>query len=394
MTSQFREHYSHNFRIDFNKIQVKATDCMSRLTLFFVFIYGLLFALLGSYLLNLTTASGSADFEALLSKSAFQARRIIPSDVFGISLIVLGIGIMVVCLFFAFRYKTIMIDNGVVTVKDHPIIGKPHSFTEEIRNYSGVRLRLKFCQYGLRSKNKFIIELYHKDSQKIIPLYISIHPKHVRALWKKYAMHFNLPPIHISDRGMVSKSMKDLNRSYPEVVKDWHLPKNFLVNKTHSADFICQKKDNKQLIQTRRVILDLYSTLNIAVILIFGALLAYTCYSHTIIIRFVWPALVIFFEIALLTGIVYAFLTLITRDILFLTDQTIVVFRKILKFNFRDSVIPISALKGLDIFFTPTTGRYCLALITDKKIVRVFNKLSPDDLRWIKCSIISEIIEE
>lgn len=394
MKQTFREHYGHNFSLDINKLNPKATDCASRISLFFVLCYGLIFALLGAYFANMSLINESADFEKIISKSAFKAHPFISPHHFGIGLIVLGILMILASFFYFVRRKQIIIENDIVTVIDHPVFGKAHSFSENIKNYTGVRLRLKLCQYDLFSRNKFIVELYHKDCSKIIPLYISTKPKNIRSIWKKYALFFNLPPIRISDRGMVSQSMKDLSRPYAEVVKDWHLPQNFLADKTHSLQLVCKKKNNQKIIKTRGVIFDLYSTLNIAVIVVLGALLAYALYSYNIMTLFISPVVVTLFDACLLTCIIYAFTTLFRRDLILISRQQIFVFRKVFNFTFKDTVVPFSALKGLDIFFTPTTGRYCLHMITDRNITKIFNKLSPDDLRWIKCCLIAEIIDE
>ena len=144
-----------------------------------------------------------------------------------------SISVKALRLFFDLRFKKISFDGINLFVKDFPLFGKSHSFTEKLANYAGVRLRLKFCQYGILSKNKFIIELYHRDPKKIVPLYISTNPKNIRHLWKEYAVEFNLPPIHISDKGMVSHSIKDMEKTYAELVKGWHLPKNFLLGKVY-----------------------------------------------------------------------------------------------------------------------------------------------------------------
>ena len=394
MKNKFSDHYGHSFKLNTNKVRISATDRLSRFLLFIALIFGAMFSVLGSYLSNISKMTGHTDFEAVLSKSNIKAHMFVSPQVFGTGLIILGLAMVFASLFFMMRYKTVTIENDVVTVKDHPFIGRDNSFSEPLSNYTGVRLRLKFCQYDLFSRNKFIIELYHPNINKLVPLYISTKAKDIRKIWKEYALFFNLPPIHISDKGMVSQAMRDLERPYVDVVKDWHLPKNFLVDKTHSSDFICKKKGDKKMLKMSHVVYDLYSTINIAVMALFGALLIYALCSYKTLIQIFPFGLIGVFYAFLVISIIYAFLTLIKRDIILMNRQKLIIFRKILGFTFQDSIIDFTTLKGLDIFFTPTTGRYCLNVITDKKVVRIFNKLSPDDLRWVKCFIISEIIQE
>lgn len=393
MKNKFRDHYGHSFELNLNKVRISATDRLSRFLLFISFVFGIMFAILGSYFLNITKITDKTDLEGILSKSNIRTHMFVSPEVFGSGLIILGVAMVLTCIFFIARYKVVTIENGNVIVRDHPFIGKPHSFSEPIANYTGVRLRLKFCQYDLFSRNKFIIELYHKDADKLVPLYISTNPKNIRTIWKKYALHFNLPPIHISDKGMVSQAMRDLERPYMDVVKDWHLPKNFLVDKTHSPDFICKKKGDKKMLKMSHPIYDLYSTLNITVIILFGLLLIYALCSYKALIQILPFGLIASFYVFLSVCIIYAYLTLIARDIVLISDQKLIIFKKILGFTFPSATIDFASLKGLDIFFTPTTGRYCLNVVTEQKVVKIFNKLSPNDLRWIKCFIISEIIQ-
>ncbi|HCU58858.1 MAG TPA: hypothetical protein DIC64_02630 [Alphaproteobacteria bacterium] len=394
MKSTFREHYSQKFCLKLDHLPTSATDRLSKLMLFFSGIFGILFFILGTYLLNLTSFEGSTDFEKYITKSTIKVHSFVSTETFGWILLILGAGIVVFSVFYDIRFKKISFDGENITAKDYPVIGKPHSFTEKLSNYSGVRLRLKFCQSGLISRNKFIVELYHQDPEKIVPLYISTNPKRIRTIWKEYALKLNLPPLHISEKGMVSHNASDMDRSFSDVVKSWNLPKNFLLEKKHSRNFVCKQKNDKKMIKVRHAILDLYSSLNILTILLLGSVLAYAFFNHDIIIKYIpLNATLVLYALAL-TLIIYAYLTLIVRDIMLIHKRKIIIFRKILGFAFQDTVIPFTALRGIDIFLTPTTGRYAINLITERQVTTVFSKLSPDDLRWIKGFLICEMREE
>ena len=394
MKQKFREHYSQSFNLDLNTLPTRATDRASQFVLFFSFLFGFLFFILGCTLLNMTTLTGSTDLDQYLSKSAIKVHSLISTDTFGLITFVLGACIVLVSCFHDIRFKQISFDGQTITVKDFPLFGKPHSFSAPISEFSGVRLRLKFFQYGIFSRNKYIVELYHTDPTKIVPLYITTRPKSIRSIWKNYALKLNLPPIHISERGMVSHNANDMDRSFVDVVKKWNLPKNFLLGKKHSQHFVCKQKQDRKMIKVRHAIIDLYATLNITAIVLLSAVLGYAFYSHSILVMFVPLNALLLFYVLLLTLIVYAYLTLVMRDIVLIHNHKIIVFRKILSFSFQDSIIDFHDLKGLDLFFTPTTGRYALSMITDKKNIIVFNKLSVEDLRWIRGFLICEILEE
>jgi len=394
MKLKFREHYGQNFCLDINKLPAQATDRFSQIILLISTLLGALFVVLGLYLLNIISLVGTTDLEHNLSQSAIKVHSFVSNDTFGLLLLTLGIGIVIASVFYDLRFKKIFFDGETIVVKDFPFVGKPHSFSEKISEFSGVRLRLKFCQYGLFSRNKFIVELYHKDHEKIVPLYISRNPKKIRTIWRDYALKLNLPPIHISEKGMVSHRAIDMNRPFVEVVKSWNLPKNFLLEKTHSKNFICKQRGDKKLIKTSRIIIDLYATLNILTIVLLGALLSYAFFNHDIITRYISLNATLVLYALTLTLIVYAYITLVTRDIILVHNKKIVVFRKILGFAVQDAVVPFPALRGIDIFLTPTTGRYALNLVTERQNTIVFNKLSADDLRWIKGFLVCELLNE
>lgn len=393
MKNKFREHYGQSFCLNLDRLPSNATDRVSRLVLFFSFLFGLMFCTLGSYFLNIRSLHGITDFEQTISKSSIKVHTFISTEAFGMLLLVLGACMVIVSFYHFLRFKKVYFDGETVTVKDFPLFGKSHSFSESISEFSGVRLRLKFCQYGLFSRNKCIIELYHKDVSKIVPLYISRNPKAVRSIWKKYAIKLNLPPIHISEKGMVSHNVRNMDRSFADVVKKWNLPQNFLVHKQHSQDFVCKQKQGKKMIKVSRVILDVYSALNLTAIVLFGALFVYALLNHNIIVQHLSLNITLILYALFLTIVLYAYLTLIVRDILIINGQKIVIFRKILGFAYQDTSIDIPSLRGIDIIFTPTTGRYSLNIVTDRKTINLFSKLSPEDLRWIRGFLICEIIE-
>lgn len=391
MKQYFREHYGHKFYLDTTTKPVQAVNRFSPAILLIGLLCGLLFFAGGLALLLIDPATIATDADAISFSAVPKPYAILSTTMFAYVLLVLGAGLSLTTLSLDLRYKVISYDGEKISVRDCPFIGKAYSFEEKLSNFSGVRLRLKFCQYGLFNKNKFIIELYHKDPHKIVPLYISTSQKNIRHLWRQYALELALPPIHISDKGMVSHNVYDMERPYVDVVKSWHLPQNFLSGKTHSQNFIAKQRQDKKMIKMPHFIYDFYSNLNIAVMIILSGLLGYALYSYSAMTTYLSPAIVWVFYILLLILIGYAYINLVMRDVLLVHNQKIIVFRKILGVSYQDTLIPFAKLKGIDISYTPTTDRYALNLLTDKNIVTVFNKLSPQDLRWIRGFLVREI---
>lgn len=393
MDHGFREHYSQNFYFNYKKTPVKLTDRASLSVIYMGYIFGILFTLLGYYLFNQTHIQGSVDFEHKLTQTAIYAPKIFPTYIFALIMIIIGFGIFFTSLFYAFRHKTIVFDGKKITVTDHPVFGKPHSFEESIHEYTGVRLRVKLSQFALFNCNKFILELYHQDAKKIIPLYISRSISNVRTLWKEYAVFFDLMPIHITERGMVSHRISDLDSDFQEVIQKWNLPKDFIKEAEHSDLVMIKRRNDTKMIKLSRPVFDAYSSLNILTVMVIGALLGYALYHNEILVSHFSLSTLLFLYISALFIIFYAFLTLFLKDILFIYNKRIVVFKKIFNFTYRQIVIPFALIKAVDISFIPTTGRYGLTIISQDTTTTVFKKLSTDDLRFIRAYLLCEIGE-
>lgn len=392
---QYPDHYSHKFKFDISKLPARGVDRFSRLILSVAALCGAFLCLIGVYQIFHFSLDGVADLESNLPQTHIKIHTFVPPVIFNSLLIILGAGLILNSFIRLLRYKIIFFDGDVFTVKNHPFFGKSYKFSERLYNYSGVRLRVKFYQYGIFNKNKFIIEMYHKDPAKIIPLYISTDKHHIRKLWKEYAQILRMPALTISERGMVSHNFNDLNRSYPEVVAKWHLPKDFAYRQ-EKPSYISFKsrKSGEKMIKIRKLFFDAYSFLSMFAIAAFGSLLAYAGLNHDILIQHLPYNAVIIFYAFLLAIIIYAFLSLITKDIIVLSKDRIYIFRKIGFLRIRDGVIKFSELKGIDINFTPTSDSYFLAIVSDKGTTVFGNKLPVEGLRWIRGVLVNEINSE
>ena len=387
------DHFSHRFSLNVDKFPSKATDCFSRTILTLALIFGLLLCFLGLYHFFGPALTGIADIEKNLPQTHIKIHTLISPAVFNVILFLVGAGIILTALFKMTRYKIIHFDGDNIRVKKHQIFKQDIIFTEPLYNYAGVRLRVKFYQFGIFNKNKFIIELYHKDSQKIVPLYISTSKRHLRRLWRTYAQKLKMPAITISEKGMVSRNFNDLNRSYAEVVSSWHLPKNFaFAMEKPSYITFKSRKTGEKMIKIRKTFFDAYSFLSAFAIIVFGSLLIYAGSNHDIMEDHVSHNFILVFYAFLMSVILYSLLNLFTKDIIILAHDQIIIFRKIGFLKIRDGVINFKDIKGIDINYTPTADRYFLAIISDKNTIFIGSKLPVEGLRWIRSVIINEII--
>lgn len=387
------DHNSYRFALDIKRLPAKATDRFSRLILILALLFGFLLCLLGLYNFSSSALGGIAEIEQNLPQTKIAIHSFISQDVFSLLIFVVGLGVIVSALYFMGQSKTIFFDGSYFVVHNNSILAPSYEFTEPLYNYIGVRLRIKFYQFGILNKNKFIIELYHKDPSKIVPLYITTNPNNVREIWKTYAQALRMPGITISEKGMVSRNFKDLSRSYREVVNEWHLPKDFLY-KLEKPSYISLKsrQSGEKMIKVHKLFLDAYSYLSAAAAVIAGALLVYAGINYNVISEHMAHGAVIVFYALLLSIVIYSFLNLAAKDIIIITRDKIFVFRKILFLRIRDGIMDIKNIKGIDINYTPTLDRYGLSIISDKQTLIVGSRLPVEDLRWIRAVLINEII--
>ena len=379
-------HYSHNFILKTNREPAHATDRFSRPILILSFFSGLLFALLGGIcLLNISpenlTNSNTQLFTNVLASSAFVA----PESLGLLSLcIALGIFYAVFIRFFCHKDITFTGDKFIVT--DYRFGHAPHSFEEPLYNYLGVRLRVEFYQFGILTKNKFIIELLHKDPEKTIPLYISMRSRSIRRRWKEYAQFFRMPALKISDKGMVSYNAKNLERSYKLNAKEWHLPKNFFAGWEKPSYIILRtRQSGEKMIKIRNALATL-------AIILLGSLAVYALMMKDIVLAHIPFYIFATCLCAVAAIIIYSALTLFSSDIIILAKNKIILFKKTLFVRTCRGIIHIPDVKGVDINYVANLDRYCLAVVSNQETLIFGQKMPVKDLRWLRALLINEFV--
>lgn len=393
MTDINCEHFSHSFALNLKKLPVKATDRNSRLILTAGVLLGAMLCLLSLFYFMPDSVTGTADIENSMPKSTTRIDTFISPEIFNLIIFLTGLGLILWCFVKFLGYKKIFFDGSSFTVKSHPLGSGKEVFTENLYNYLGVRLRVKFYQFGIFTLNKYIVELYHRDPDKIIPLYISLRKKNIRKIWKSYAKTLRMPGITMSEKGMVSHNAKDMDLPYAEVISKWHLPKNFAyhMEKPHYMIFKSRKTGEK-MIKISKLFLDAYSFLSIFAVGVLSALLVFAALNHDIL-RINLPLAAVWSFYALLALIIlYALLKLMTKDIVFIAREKVYLFRKIGFVRWREAVIPVADIKGIDINYTPLYDRYFIALSTAGGTYRIGYKLPVGGLRWLRAVLINEIV--
>ena len=114
-----------------------------------------------------------------------------------------------------------------------------------------MRFRIEFFQFGFLNKNKYIIELYHKNKNKIAPLYISTSDKKIRKMWEYYAKGLNLPALIMTDEGMVTRKVEDLDKSLRDLAQDGLIESKYDDRTPLPPSLALVRKRDKTVIKSR-----------------------------------------------------------------------------------------------------------------------------------------------
>jgi hypothetical protein len=202
-----------------------------------------------------------------------------------------------------------------------------------------------------------------------------------------------MPGITVSEKGMVSHNFKKLEEPYADVVAGWHLPEDFASKLPipRTMAFKCRKTGEK-LIYPRTFAIDPFTVLGALAVCLLGALLIFAAANHGILLLHVplWGVWTFYTVLSVL--ILYVLMSLSVRDLIYIAKDHFYLFRRMLFFRVRYGTIPIRAIKGIDINYTPTTERYYLLISSAGNNYIVGNKLPVETLRWLRAVLISEIL--
>lgn len=367
MNTAYPNHFSHNFRLPLGKNPTKKTDRLPLIITFAGCLFGALLAFLGGY--DLWNTHINTEYESVLNINFFD-----------IALIVIGCGIIIrLCLAY-FKYKKIYYDGKNITVVTRSGTGNKTSFREPIKNYSGVRFRIEFLAYGFINRNKYIIELYHKNPNKIVPLLISMHGNNIRKHWEDYARAFNLPAMIETDEGLVVRQICDFGKSVKEMATTWDLKSKFNPQAPVPNSLIIKNKDRKLIIKIKNRLWDAYTIIGV-IFTLFAAIL-------TAVSMNLFNSHSVTFLGILLTVMSISFL--LRKEKLVLKKYKIINVHKFIFSRKKDEIDKVN-IEAIDVTVNPATGRHYIAIISNKKTIIFGKKLPIEDLRWLKNFLLYEL---
>lgn len=374
------DHFSSRFVFDMKKLPAAATDRSSALLAFCGWLFGTMLLCLGIF-----------ELFTFISAEKSEGQSFFAVEIFAFLIILIALGIVIGATLSFIRCKKFRFDGKTFTILYRPAIGIKHQIEEPLDNYTGVRLRVLFVQSGLFNKSRYIIDLYHKDANKIIPLYISTNSKNIRKIWEDYARQFDLPALSIGDRGLVQRECEDLNKSIRELANEGKLP--YIAGGKFPAPESLNVEENAKetIITPKGIYWDIFSTLSLliaaAAVLLLTAGGVYLTIIGTTLSSAYWGA-----GAVLLLAVLYFALSLFNSYRLILDMRSVTIVKTWFGTETGRDTLAANVIENVELSYNPTIDRYSLSVISDDKIITFGSRLPVSDLLWLKDFVIRKLI--
>lgn len=394
MTFVAPNHYSYKFKFDIEKLPAVYTDKVSAKLSICGIISGILFVALGlfelvSYFMDLSDESYNFSMPSqITAKEVFWFRYSFDAFILLFGLIIVFLS---VCVFV--RRKTIFFDGENIRIAHKPLFGEEKVETETLYNYLGVLLKVEYYQFGLINRNRYIIELYHKEKNKRVPLYLSTSGQNIRQIWEYYSEKLKMPALFMTDHGLVSRHHNELDKTILTMSKRWQLDTIYDEAQNAPSSLKYSVKPDRVILKEKRLFFDVYSILSLVGIGILAYLMVYAVMNYQVILQYIG-----FGWLAGALGIcgliiLFSLISLLCKDVLIVNKHDLILGHNLTFLRMDIEFMPKDEIESVDIGHNPITDRYYLSIISHDKSM-IFGKNMPiDDLRWIRGCIIREIVK-
>ncbi|MBQ9271389.1 MAG: hypothetical protein IJ218_03895 [Alphaproteobacteria bacterium] len=393
MTYVAPNHYSSKFKLDIEKIPSKQTDRVSIGIAAWGLFCGLIFIALGAYeIVAYFLEISDEDYDFTLPENISLHQLFIIRYSFDWFILFFGMLVLGLAIRALYRRKVVYFDGSKIKLKHKSLWGKNLLKEDDLYNYSGVLFRVEYYQFGLITRNRYIIELYHKEPEKCVPLYISTNSKNVRTIWEQYAAKLKMPALFLTDHGLVSKHQDELNKTLREMSRRWHLDTQYQEENMPSSIKYNARTD-KVVLKEKRTFFDVYAILAILFAVLLGSAFVITVANYDILKEFIGNIGVAAIlsvcgclAIGMLIGI-------FSTDVLIIKENEVILGHNLAMFRADVETLPKDEIESVDIGHNPLTDRYYLSVIAHQGGI-VFGKNMPiDDLRRIRGCVIREIVK-
>ncbi len=387
------DHFSHSFELKLEHLPTKKSDRIALSILYPGLFFGAILVVLGLYEF-FNGFKGNPSFFDISGNEQVLIDPIMKPWVFDWVIIALGAWIVVSLIFSYIRYKKIFLSKDNVEIIHRPVFGKKQHVKEKLQNYEGVRFRIEFFQFGFLNKNKYIIELYHKNKNKIAPLYISTSDKKIRRMWEYYAKGLNLPALFMTDEGTVIRNVEDLDKSLQELVKKGLIENKYDDSVPLPPSLALVRKQDKTVIKSRKFVWDAYNFMTWFGIILLGGFIFCSALSDEFglnITNSFWKNILYGGGMAL---ILLAVWLLCRKDKIVIKPHKIIIIHKFMLFSHKNCEINKDDIESIDVAFDPSTERYFVTISSDSKTMIFGKKLPIEDLKWVKTFLIHKVVRK
>ncbi len=375
------QHYSHCFALKIDQLPTKNSDRIALRILYPGMLFGLLLAALGVF--DLFSAY-LPDEKSALSFSQQGVDTWFSPIFFDLVIFAVGIGIVFKLFAGYLCYRKIFFDGANITIVNRAFGGKKTTYKEKLENYEGVQLRIEFFQFGFWNRNRYIIELRHKNLNKVAPLYISMNGRNIRKIWKDYAKKLNLPAIVFKNGDITKIDIEDLDKPLQTLAKEGKISNTFDINSPLPKETVLVRKRDKKVIKVSHVIWDAYNIILLAFLfMLWCGLFAFILSGRICPIS------------GFILGVVLLWLTTLhfRRDKIAVKRDKLVIVHKFPLRNFKNDELFKKDIEAIEVTENPATGRFFLSIYSNSKMVIFGKKLPLQDLQWVRAFLINDIIK-
>ncbi len=385
MRKKLPKHLSYDYQLKLDEVPAKQDDRMPLKVVMPGIVLGFLMAVIGLAEL----AGGMYDPESLGYELDPDIRPpLFSHTAVDTAFIILGLGIIIGAVVSYIRYKKIFFNGKTFSVDLRGVFGENELFREFLRNYNGVRLRVEFFQFGILNKNKYIVELEHRDPQKTIPLYISTDGAGIYQIWYYYARRLGMPTILDTDEGANIKEPAELDKNLKEYLADKDMLAVYENTPPPPEEIVLIKKSDRTIIKPQRIFWSIFSLLGVFWLGFYLLLLAIAALNYEQIARLVGSALQtgLFFTLAVALAVFFIGL-MFKKDKIVIKDGRVILVHKIL-FVSRKKYAPLDRIRDIRVVYDPAADRYYLAVITDTDMLAFGRSVPVEALQWTRDFII------
>lgn len=381
-------HFSNKLELNYKKRDAFLTDRANLKLLLPGIVFGFLLFLLAVYEWSNAFEGGS---EIVPANDIVTYQPVLAVWFFDLCFALVGIGIMVTNILLYIRYNKYKFIGQKVTIIKRPILHDKLILQESLKNYTGVRFRVEFLQSGFLTKNRYVVELYHPNAEKIVPLYLSTSSKGVRRKWKDYARAFKLPAMIDTDDGLKKIELKNLNKSIAQLhklglIKDEYDPYEPLPD---AINFV--RKKDKMVLKVRKILWDAYNLLAWLAIILVGAIVVMVV-ANLDTFRQIFASTIYSMAAIGIFIILVAIQILFRKEKLVIKRHKIVNTHKYMLFSTKHNEIMKKDIEAIEVSENPATGRFFVSIISEDNTITFGAKMKIKDLQWIKKFLIHEII--